>query len=447
MKNLIIIILSLMLFGCAEIQQAADQAAIDATADSGEIQEIDPQPEPEIPDVIVETEAVEPEIVELEPIVEIPETVPEVVIEVVAEIEAEIEIVINDEPESAADTVDVEFDVDITADIEIVVIEPEPQTEPPVLTLINNNILYFYNGEWIIQENVDPVKCGFRCFMDGNTMVFYDDSGSTAATVDIEIDADFIQGDWMIELIDPDTAFSLGGLRKDYSQPYFKGVAVGHWSANQWKTEDLIETISGDVIAIDQAGNFHSLTEINGINYAKKILIHDFDAVARTAIIEHDSAYSVSWETNYFNGAKDWLELDGVWYSWNGYELETDLTEYANALWDFNLNVSVLVPDLQSGQNPTVIGAGVYDGSLYWIECGTGQLYKFTPENNALEAVNRLYIGDGLRLTGLSYRDSLKPVIIGGDLYFNESGSVWKLDLESGVVGLFFGGVGEVLEW
>ncbi|NIA28354.1 MAG: hypothetical protein GWP06_00400 [Actinobacteria bacterium] len=351
----------------------------------------------------------------------------------------EDEPIIEDTPEVITDsTTDIEIDEE---EIEIVI--KSPDLEPISLTFLTTDTLYFYDGQFIEQPNVNPVNCGAKCFTDSDQRIIYDESGEIVSQETLIVEPSFILGDWIIENIDPDTAFSLGGQRKDYSRIYFQGVEQGNWFLNQWKATDLIQTISGDIIVIE-GNNFHPLTAVTGINHAKNLLIHDFDSVNRTAIIETNGVYAVSWATNYFNGAKDWLFLNGIYYSWNGYELEADLTENANALWGWNTTPYLV--EIPNGQNPTLLSAGVFENALYWIECNTGWLTRYVPESDVLETVSRLYVGDGYRTTGLLYLDSLKPVIVQGKLYFYD-GSIWEFDLRSGIVNLFFGGSGEVAEW
>jgi len=325
-------------------------------------------------------------------------------------------------------------------------IEPEELTEPgalPVLfSVISYGKLYFYDGELKAQENIAPKKCGDRCFLDGEKAVKYDEYGEvveqkTVGTPDLIID------DWSIVRIDPATAYALGGLPKDYTKVFFQGVEVGKWYLNQWFCSDLVRTVSGDYVAIDRNGSAHPLnTEIENINHADKLLIYNFDPIGRTALIESDSVFSVSWFHNYFNQAKEWLFFDGVWYSQNGYELGADLVENANALYNWNT-----VYPFGLSEAPILIGAGVYDSALYWIECNAGFLVKYLPESDTIETAGRLYQGDGTRESGFVQKGVLDPVIIDGVLYYNESGSIWKLELETGIVELFFAGYGEVVKW
>jgi len=326
---------------------------------------------------------------------------------------------------------------------ELAPVEDEPIKEPVALALLEDGNLYFYNGDFVLQENVNPVICGNRCFTDGNLKVFYDAMGETESQEYIAIEPDFILDEWVIENIDPQTALSMGAMAKDYTKIYFDGVELGFWFLNQYKAVDLIKTNSGEIIVIDENSGYHVLTSvIENINHAKDLIIYDFDPISRTAMIDGDF---VSWTANYFNQAKEWQKSGNVWYSWNGYEYNMFLSEYANSMQSWN-SVNIL-----GVSSPTLLSAGTRlensETVLYWVECNSGWLIKYIPSIDLLTPFKRLYQGNGERMTGVFNRANLKPVLIDGDLYFYESGSVWKLGIGSGIVELFFAGEGEVLMW
>ncbi|MCK5616378.1 hypothetical protein KAR91_81705, partial [Candidatus Pacearchaeota archaeon] len=281
MKKLIIQILAIILLlavnGC-KIQDAADAAAacLDSSSDCGVVVVINDPPKD---DPIIEEEEDEPDI----------------------EIEIDVEIEIDPEEEE----IEVEIEIEIVIDI--------PDPDPISLTLLTADDLYFYDSQFVEQLNVNPVNCGVRCFTDGNQRIIYDESGEIVSQETLIVEPDFITGDWIIENIPPADAQAGGALFKDYSRIYFQGAEQGNWFMNQWVATDLVQTISGDVVAV-AGNNYHPLTAVTGINHAKNLLIHTFDSVNRTAIIETNGVYAVSWATNYFNGAKDWLFLNGIFY-------------------------------------------------------------------------------------------------------------------------------------
>lgn len=335
---------------------------------------------------------------------------------------------------------------DTTSDTPEIVEDPIPQetTNPVILTLLTDSKLYFYDGEFTEASNDNPVLCGYRCFTDGSLKKTYDEFGNIVESVTIVIEPDFILDDWIVENISPVEALAMGARYKDYTRYYFQGVEQDFWFLNQYKVTDLIKTNLGEIVAIE-GNNYHALSsELQNINHAKDLLIYDFDAINRTAIIDN---VPVSWETNYFNQAKDWLEADDIWYSWNGYEFDSNLSENANSMWNWNIGVY----PVQVAESPTILGAGTREENseivLYWIECNTGWMIRYVPSYDRLETVYRLYMGDGLRMTGINNSDILKPALIDGDLYFNYDGSIWKLEIDSGIVSLFFGGNGKVERW
>jgi hypothetical protein len=313
-----------------------------------------------------------------------------------------------------------------------------------VLSILTDDAIYFYDGELNDASHDTPKACGFRCFTDGQEKVFYGDDGEPIAFEWLDNPFDFVAGDWTVEKIDPQTALGLGAQARHYTRVYYQGTESGNWFLNQWETTGLFETISGDVIAIDQNQSFRPVSaNISNINSAGDLLVYDFDGIGRTAMIDDGSTTFVSWTTNSFNNADQWLKSGDIWYSWNGYEFQTSLTEYANSMFGWNNGNE----PVETEESAVVIAAGVRDSVLYWIECNSGWLIKYTPSNDQLAPSHRLYMGDGFRITGIAHKNELKPVTIGDFLYFHESGSIWKLNLDSGVVQLFFAGSGEVEGW
>lgn len=347
---------------------------------------------------------------------------------------------------------DIDFSVSFTVAVTVNEVSETPEAvEPPdetgesgiKLALIANGTLYFYDGTFQAQENTSPINCGNRCFTASQSQNIYDASGDISQTTELSNIYDIALDDWQIVKIDPATAYSLGGQSRNYTDIYYQDFQVGHWSTNQWECAGLFKTVSGAYIATDSNGNYHPLSEtINGINYAGDILIKDFNAVSRSATIETDTSVPVSWSTNYFNNAKQWIELDGKWYSWNGYVFDGALTEQANALWEWN---STPYP-FEVAESPVVLAIGVH-GLQYWLECNTGWLFTFNPENDVVTRSKRLYTGDGLRTTGLTKSAELKPILIENWLYFHDGGSIYRLDLDSGIAELFFSGEGVIYEW
>jgi hypothetical protein len=318
---------------------------------------------------------------------------------------------------------------------------------PITMALLTDNNVYFYSDTLTAKNTDSPKYCGYRCFTDGDEKVFYDASGDIDSTVLLPHVPDNILGDWVIQDVSPDAAYAAGAMYKWYSDIYLDGVSQGHWSFNRWRAEKIIETDSGEFFAIDTAKASHQLhTSYSNINHVDDLIIHNYNAVNRTATIETEGqSTTVSWSTNYFNNAKDWLFLNDIWYSWNGYEFGTTLEEEANALWGWN---SIPFPiSLPNGQYPTIISAGVYNNALYWIECNRGYVYKYTPATDSIIPLFAIYFGDGYRTTGLARRDGIKPAIIGNMLYYNNENTVKSVNLDNGVVDLIFAGSAEIYPW
>lgn len=325
----------------------------------------------------------------------------------------------------------------------VVISDPTDDTQgsishPVEFAIISDNTLYFNDGEFSEQSNVNPKPCGERCFTDGAQKVYFDEFGEVLGFVPIYTEPDFIIGDWIIENIAPDEALAMGGLRKDYTRVFFEGSEVGFWAFNQFKTDNAIKTNTGEIIVIS-GSSYHSVSsDIPSINHANKLLISEFDAELRTAEID---GQFVQWYTNYFNNAKQWLKLGNIWYSWNGYEFNEDLVEKANNLWSWNEGVKPITVT-----SPTVIAVGADEFFTYWIECNTGWLIAHLPLFDQITPVFRLYNGDGLRMSGIYKSASLKPFLKDGILYFNDSG-LRKIDLGTGKVELVFGRDSEVWGW
>lgn len=315
-----------------------------------------------------------------------------------------------------------------------------PPVEPVAVSLamLSDNILYFYTNTWQDQVNANPKSCGLRCFTDGAEKIYYDEFGERMGFEPIYMEPDFIIDDWIVENIEPDQALAMGGLATDYTRVFWQGDEVGDWFLNQFKTDRLSKTNTGEIIALS-VNTFYSVSsDLDNINHANKLLIYDFDAINRTALIDGEF---VTWQMNYFNQAKQWIKHGETWYSWNGYEFDDNLRENTNGLWSWNTGVKP-VDTLQ----PTVIAVGADQFFTYWIECNTGWLIAHLPAFDQITNVYRLYQGDGERMSGIYKSVSLQPFLEDGVLYFNDNG-LRKINLETGIIELVFGNDGEVLGW
>lgn len=243
---------------------------------------------------------------------------------------------------------------------------------------------------------------------------------------------------WTFEAIPPVYAAANGGMYDDYTRVWLDYSESGMWVNNNYRVTSAVSTASGDVIAYDTLNRTVTVTDAVVTHYATQdgILIHSVNTVTRRGTVRTaDGDYPIAWATNYFNGADEWLESGGAWYSWNGYiwnatdglrEQESDLTAF--------INIS----------RPVVIGAGTrMDASLnrtYWIEANTGWLWMYTPAMDALDTVVRLYVADGERSTGIIHAADMEPLIISDTLFYTFEGAIWRYDFASGINGPFVAG-------
>ena len=249
---------------------------------------------------------------------------------------------------------------------------------------------------------------------------------------------------WSFKNIDPDTAYSLGAMHRNYTQIFMESAEAGHWSFNDWELESVVVTETGHVVTTDVLGKLRSITETNmQVSFAvhNGMMIHSTDTDNHRSIIRTATGdIQVDFDRNYFFGADQWLRSGDEWFSWNGYVFDGDeLFEQETALSDF---ISI------GSDAPVVVSAGTREEHgetvLYWIECNTGTLYRYTPSIDRLENVIGLYHANGSRADGIIFKRELKPVMAGNYLFYSHGGTVWKCDFNSGVVSSFVDGAAEV---
>lgn len=336
------------------------------------------------------------------------------------------------------------------------VIDPIITPETIKLSLSDSNNIIFYDGTNFMSWNTGAVRiAGMRQITFYDILYTLDEYGETVSTDQLIIPPDYIHvvgsDTWIIEDISPADALALGAMYRNYTRIWKNNIEDGLWFMNEWKTEKLIKTFSGDIIAVENTGAYHLVNgTASNIFHADKLFIYDFDVGTKTATIKYDAVYQVSWLQNYISSARYWIKADGIFYSNNGYTwTPAGLNEQVNKLWDFNSTpYGVIIPN---GEFAYVIDAGIRfengENVIYWLECNSGWLFRFVPSINKLEMKYRLYFGDGMRQTGILYSKTIKPVIIENDLYFTDINTVWKLDLDTGNVTSFYGGDYEVREW
>ena len=346
----------------------------------------------------------------------------------------------------------------------IIVHEDPPPEDPPEEPVINPVLFALYDGsELLFYDGTDTtiaydgavIKADPRIIAIDDVLYHFDEYGNVLKSEWLPVypEAVVISGNdiYTFERIDPDTAFSLGAMFREYTRIFENNTEIGAWYLNQWRVSDAFVLDNGDIVAVDTAGGFNTI--IGSDDYWRAhpggIGIYQFNPGNRTAYITDSTGdYFVSWSTNYFNSAA-WQESDGTWYSNNGYEWTSQgLLENTNSLWDFtSVPYPVILPN---GEPPTVIPAAARiensESVTYWIECNSGYLLRHIPSIDKLETIVRLYTGDSYRSTGISMASYIEPVLINDILYFHDSGSIMKYDFQTGLVTIFSQEM-EIMEW
>lgn len=322
---------------------------------------------------------------------------------------------------------------------------PEPPDNEPVqIAAYTDTSLKFYDGAslWTWKDG-KTCRAESGIYSSGNVLCFLDAYGDvdTSRALVVEPDAVALDGadTWIIENIDPETAYSMGALYKDYTRVYKNAVEIGHWYDRQYKSDRLV-IHNGDAFARSTVGAWYHL---NGTKTGVRIAIPDgfaiwnYNGTAKTATID---GTAVSWTLNFFNGAAYWLNAGTTWYSQNGYSWN------GAALVESGLVMS----ELRSVQNVIISAGSRYENSedvLYWLNCATGWVIRHVPSTNQRTDHVRLYTGDGTTETGLYYKELVKPVIAGNHLYFIFDAQVYRYNFVTGLTALFTSGVSEIFQY
>lgn len=327
------------------------------------------------------------------------------------------------------------------------VVDPPPPPTPSIKTLV------IYNGTGYGTSDGEYYYHGQKGHITyaGDSMVAVDDilceldqygEVLTSYRLPCVPDAVTISGQdvWSFETIIPEDAAAMGAMWKTYTRVWKNNYEHGDWFLNEWEIAGAVTTLSGDVVATSTVGAKYPQTDDLAIAYAGQdgLLIHSNNIDATNSIIRTDQDYPVNFSFNYFLSARQWQKSEGIWYSWNGYEWSESygLAEQANALTAF----------IVSGADPPlVVSAGTRiehnETVLYWIECNTGWLYRFTPSLNRLEQVTRLYAGSGDRIDGVNAAKVISPIMTETALYFRYEGTTYKYNFTGGIISSFASGV------
>ena len=341
----------------------------------------------------------------------------------------------------------------------------EPTTGPVVFALYKNNTLSFFDGITTRAAYTGAVVFAHpRILAIDDVLYHFDEYGNVLKSEWLPVypEAVAVYNDdiYTLERIDPETAYNLGAMYKEYTRIFQNNTEIGAWYLNEWRVKSILILDNGDLIALDTGGAYHTISGHDDYwkAYNAGIGIYEFNPTYRTAYISDSSGdYFTNWSTNSFNSAR-WQKSNNTWYSNNGYEwtpgelFKGELLENNNALQNFT---SPPYPvDLPNGEPPTVIPAtSRFENSesvTYWIECNSGYLLRHIPSLDKLEIIVRLYTGDGQRSTGISMASYIEPVRIktleSDLLYFHDEGGVMKYDFNSGLISIFSQEM-EIMRW
>lgn len=314
--------------------------------------------------------------------------------------------------------------------------------------------MYFGNDDTMTLWKSEPVinKSGSMEFSVNSVIIQLDQSGETVETQALDATADVIKstdsGTFFCSTVPAATAYSMGALYRTYSGIYKDNAILSDWFNNQYQC-DRIFSIGSEVYAEDTAGTLHQLQGVYlNIEHVsdESFVIHDLDTVNKR-IWFNDS--QETYITNNILNAQQWILYADKYYSENGYtwSITDGLTESATAMSQFQNDPYPVLPTLPHGESPVLLRVGVHSNTLYWIECNSGWLFRYEPDQDKLTQLYRLYTGDGLHQTGIGKRKTLNPSIQEGVLYFSNDAVVYDIDLSTGFINIFFAAQGEVMDY
>ncbi len=304
--------------------------------------------------------------------------------------------------------------------------------------LLSGNIVEAKNNYFISDQSGFPVLYGLDsmgAIVSEQSLTMIPKAALKASNGDVHL----------CEYIDPTTAGQLGAMPRDYSRIWINGVESGNWFNNQYICDEFLQTSSGDILIKDTLGRYYG---VPAVGFAKHggLLIYNEDVFARTSQFKTNFSYNEAWGFNYATStnSRNWQFADGNWYNANGY------------IWDelLGLREQATIMQAWNAPNPEApvlisVGTELYFGEtvLYWLECNTGWVYRYVPSVDRQDQVVRLYVGDGIRQSGLAISRVINPFLLDGQIYFTNAGSLNKADINTGVVSVFVGANVEVMGW
>lgn len=301
----------------------------------------------------------------------------------------------------------------------------EIETTIKILTFYDNNIVKWYDGSVI-----SIFKSGDACHSDSsrqiaidNKMYDLDNKGNITATDILTFHPDIINGDYQVRNVPPDEATAAGYMSGIYTAVYFQGAEIGDWGTRKYETTNLY-LYDSSIILKKSTGAFVDITgTYNNINaVSDNIVIHDFDAVNRTAKI---NGVPVSWATNYMNSAADWIYCNGKYYSQNGYTFDgVTLNENGSAMTVWRTNTASMTG---FSEQAVIKFCGIYLNEIYFVECNSGILFKYNPVTDVINQVVELYDGDGIRANGLIYKNILQPCMNNTYMFFRFGNGLYRM--------------------
>lgn len=366
--------------------------------------------------------------------------------------------------EPTADVPPPELEPDPTADTPP---EPPPQPDPPPdvppppppavnpdFTVRIGNAVYFSDSvNMQLWKSGNIERAGTEIYAVGNDLITLDDSGGELSTVALttppigatrtKIKATQNGAVYCIEY-PPALAFSLGGMSSTYSGIYKDNAVTSPWYLNKFACDEVL-SVGSEIFALDTASKYHHINGSSAVNYVLDNIFyrHDLNVGGKYFYINNGLEH---YNLNYALNTSQWINYNGVNYSENGYTWDNGMgwVENNTVLNSFNIAPYPVTPLLPNAEAPTLLSAGISNSKLYWIECNSGWVFEYDPAIDTLTQKWKIYLGDGMRDTGNAKRGSLNPYIFGGKLYFSNDAAIYKLELATGFINIFYAGSGVV---